>query len=327
MALFRRAHTPRNAGAVRWFFATDVHGSERCFRKFLAAGRTYQASTLILGGDVAGKAIVPLTRQDDGRYLFRRHGRDEFVTATHLDATLEQLKDSGLYPVIMSGDEVARLGSDHTYRTRLFERLITEQVENWCGLAATRLEDNIRCIITPGNDDLWCLDEVLRKAERVECPERECISVGRLVLASLGNANRTPWDTEREFDEEELEAQIDQMLAHLDNTARLVVNFHVPPYASGLDTAAAIDDQFNVVIKNGRPVESPVGSTAVRAAIARYRPVVGLHGHIHEAPGVWKNGRTVCLNPGSDYASGVLKGALVQFDADGRYLSHLLTTG
>ena len=59
-----------------------------------------------------------------------------------------------------------------------------------------------------------------------------------------------------------------------------------------------------------------VGSTAVRAAIERYQPMLGLHGHVHESPGTEKLGGTLCINPGSDYGDGVLRGAIVDLEAE-----------
>ena len=61
--LGRRKDASARRRALRIFFATDVHGSERCFRKFLAAATVYEAEVLLLGGDVAGKGLVP----DPGR--------------------------------------------------------------------------------------------------------------------------------------------------------------------------------------------------------------------------------------------------------------------
>ena len=54
-----------------------------------------------------------------------------------------------------------------------------------------------------------------------------------------------------------------------------------------------------------------VGSTAVRTAIETHQPPLALHGHIHESRGAVKIGRTLCLNPGSEYSDGVLRGAVV----------------
>jgi Icc-related predicted phosphoesterase len=60
----------------------------------------------------------------------------------------------------------------------------------------------------------------------------------------------------------------------------------------------------------------PVGSTAVRKAIEIYQPLLGLHGHVHEAKGSAEIGRTLCLNPGSNYTEGVLSGYVVLLDKD-----------
>ena len=40
---------------MRLFYATDVHGSERCFRKFLNAAEFYGADAVLLGGDITGQ--------------------------------------------------------------------------------------------------------------------------------------------------------------------------------------------------------------------------------------------------------------------------------
>jgi uncharacterized protein len=309
MALFKSFRRSSGAGTgFRCFFATDIHGSDRCFRKFLAAAKAYRADALILGGDIAGKAIVPVEKD-----------------AT--EESLQEIRDQGLYPRVCSPEERERLRDDEEFREELFAQIIVKQVNGWCELAAERLDPAVRLVITPGNDDPYEIDPVLERAERVECPERSLLELGPVTLASLGNTNHTPWHTPREFDEEELAAQIDEMLAGAPAEARLVFNFHCPPHGSGLDTVAKLDEDFRPVVSKGHRVEVPAGSTAVREAIERYRPVVGLHGHIHESAGHWRHGKTVCLNPGSDYGSGALKGALVQFDDQGNYLDHLLTTG
>ncbi|MDG6915853.1 MAG: metallophosphoesterase, partial [Nitrososphaerota archaeon] len=69
-----------------------------------------------------------------------------------------------------------------------------------------------------------------------------------------------------------------------------------------------------------------VGSTAVRAALERYHPLLALHGHIHESRGVAKLGRTLCANPGSEYAGGVLRGFLADLEGD-KVRSYILTSG
>jgi Icc-related predicted phosphoesterase len=323
--MLRRAR--KRKAAYRYFFATDVHGSDRCFRKFVAAASVYGAQALILGGDIAGKALVPLVREGGDRYRVTFLGGSELVTEDQLGDVIERIRFNGFYPYVCDPDEHQRLGSDPDYQADVFEQMIVAQVRAWKQLAGERLAGDVRCIITPGNDDPLAIDEVLEEPGRVECPERRLVQVGPVLLASLGNTNRTPWDTDREFDEPDLAAQIDELVDGRAAEAPLMFNFHCPPYDSNLDTVMKLDADLRPVVERGVPVQVPVGSTAVREAIERYAPVVGLHGHIHESHGVQRVGSTVCINPGSEYGSGYLKGAIVDVDDDGQYVSHLLTSG
>ncbi len=321
-----RRQRGKKARALRIFFATDVHGSEVCFRKFLAAAKVYQADLLILGGDFAGKALVPVLTQD-GELHARVGGERVSVPAAEWDRLAADVSRAGFYPVRMEAEELTALENDPEALDRLFRGEIAAQMRRWCELAAERLDPGVRCIITPGNDDPVEADEVLAASERVECPELELCDLGPVTMASLGAVPYTPWDTERECSEEELGKQISQMLDQLPEGRNCVLNIHCPPYASGLDEAPELDATLKPVIRGGRPSIVPVGSHAVREAITRYQPVVGLHGHIHESRGAQKIGRTLCVNPGSDYSSGVLRGAVVDIAEDGTCLDFLLTTG
>ena len=226
--------------------------------------------------------------------------------------------------------DASRLEQDPAELDRLFREEIVAQVQRWCDLADERLDPSVRCIITPGNDDPLDIDAVLRAADRlVECPERELCEVGPVVLASLGDVTPTPWNTEREFSEEQLAERIAAMMDAVPPGQPLtwIVNFHCPPFGSGLDVAPELDATLKPVIRGGRPSFVPVGSRAVREAIKRYRPVVGLHGHIHESRAVQKIGPTLCINPGSDYTADLLRGVVVDIAGDGSYLDFLLTAG
>ncbi|HEV2934742.1 MAG TPA: hypothetical protein VGY96_16540 [Streptosporangiaceae bacterium] len=312
--------------ALRIYFATDIHGSEVCFRKFLAAAKVYEADVIILGGDFAGKAIVPVLTED-GMLRAKAGGEDVTLPESQWDRLAADLGKAGLYPVRMDDGELTRLAQDEAAVDRLFRTEITAQMQRWCDLAAERLDPSVRCIITPGNDDPVDADPVLAAHPRVECPELELCDLGPVTMASLGVVPTTPWNTERECSEDELAKQIDEMLDRLPEGRPFILNLHCPPYASGLDDAPELDDTLKPVIRGGRPSIIPVGSHAVREAIRRYQPVVGLHGHIHESRGAQKIGRTLCVNPGSDYSSGVLRGAVVDIAQDGSCLDFLLTTG
>jgi Icc-related predicted phosphoesterase len=320
----RRA--PNQQRALRIFFATDVHGSDRCFRKFLAAAKVYEADVLLLGGDVAGKGLVPI-QAANGTLHAEVRGEAVSVPADEEQRLRAEINRLGFYGVRMSDSEVERLREDKDHVDKLFRREIAAQVEQWCGLADERLEPSVRCIITPGNDDPFEVDTVLEAAARIECPERELCDLGPVLLASLGDVTPTPWDTEREYSEDELERRICKMLDAVPDDRRVVVNFHCPPYGSGLDVAPELDETLKPVLRGGRPSFIPVGSKAVRETIKRYQPVVGLHGHIHESRAAQKIGATMCLNPGSEYTADLLRGAVVDIAQDGSYLDFLFTGG
>ena len=312
--------------ALRIYFATDIHGSDRCFRKFLAAAKTYEADALILGGDIAGKGLVPV-RARNGTLTAKVRGETVSVSKDEEARLRAEINQLGFYSVIGDEAEVDRLESDPKEVDRLFRHEIVAQIKAWCQLAGERLDPSVRCIITPGNDDPLEIDPVLKSAPRIECPEGELCDLGPVLLASCGDVTPTPWNTEREYSEEELGRRLAKMMDAVPYGRKVVANFHNPPYSSGLDFAAELDDTLMPVLRGGRPSIIPVGSKAVREAIKRYQPAVGLHGHIHESKGAQKIGATVCLNPGSDYSADVLRGAIVDFAEDGSYIDFLFTSG
>ncbi len=321
-----RRQRGKKSRALRLYFATDIHGSDVCFRKFLAAAKVYQVDAVILGGDFAGKALVPVLARG-GDLTARIEGQSVTVPAAEWDQLAADVNRAGFYPVRMEADELAALEADPAALDRLFRSEIAAQLQRWCDLAAERLDPAVRCIITPGNDDPVEADAVLAAHPRVECPEAELCDLGPVAMASLGVVPYTPWNTERETSEEDLGKQISAMLDQVPAGQESILNIHCPPYASGLDDAPELDETLKPVIRGGRPSIVPVGSQAVREAIQRYQPSVGLHGHIHESRAAQKIGKTLCVNPGSDYGSGVLRGAVVDIAGDGTCLDFLLTTG
>jgi Icc-related predicted phosphoesterase len=293
----------------------------------VAAVAAYQADALILGGDIAGKAVVPIVKNGRDVYRYEFQGAQAEVPVDGAEEVAEAIAFNGLYPYKCEQDEYERLRDDADFQAAKFEEVIITQIRGWRELLDERLPADVQCVITPGNDDPLGIDPVLEEGPPIACPERKMLKVGPVWLASLGNTNRTPWDTDREFDEPDLRRQIDEMVNPYRENGPMMFNFHCPPYASGLDTVVKLDADLRPIVEQGVPVEVPVGSTAVREAIEEYEPVVGLHGHIHESAGTCRIGNTICINPGSDYGSGWLKGAIVDFDEEGSYVGHLLTSG
>jgi Icc-related predicted phosphoesterase len=280
----------------------------------------------VLGGDIAGKGLVPI-RSDNGSLSAKVRGEMVTVPRAEEDRLRAEINRLGFYSVITDPPEVERMENEAAYLVGAFERAIIEQIEGWCKLADERLPARVRCIITPGNDDPKAIDPVLKSAPRIESPEAELVELGPMLMASCGDVTPTPWNTEREYPEEELGRRLEAILDPAPPGSKVVVNFHCPPYGTGLDFAAELDSELRPVIRGGRPSIIPVGSKAVRDMIKKYQPVVGLHGHIHESKAAQKIGATMCLNPGSDYSADVLRGAIVDFAQDGSYIDFLFTTG
>ena len=65
----RRAKPPPGP-ATELYYASDIHGSDLLWRKFLGAARFYEADALVMGGDLVGKAVVPVERVN-GHYRVR----------------------------------------------------------------------------------------------------------------------------------------------------------------------------------------------------------------------------------------------------------------
>jgi Icc-related predicted phosphoesterase len=313
---------------TRLFYAGDIHGSRVCWKKFINAAAHYPADALVMGGDLTGKALVPIVREGDGSYSARVIGERRVArTAAELDEMQRAISTNGMYPLIVDGDEARRLADDAARREEAFERAMLEELRLWIRFADERLAGtDARAYVIPGNDDPWSVDEVLASGEQVVACDERVELVGPHEMVSLGYSNRTPWDTPRELDEEEIYSRLKRLSDQLEDPGSSIFNVHVPPYESSLDTAFEVDEDLRYVTKGGRPHEVATGSRAVRQIIEETQPLLSLHGHIHESKGVTTLGRTVAINPGSDYGSGHLDGCLVHLGRD-RVINHYLVSG
>jgi len=311
------------------FFATDVHGSERAFLKFLGAAKFYDVKTLILAGDITGKMIVPIVTRKDGTHRCTFLGSDVVVKSDQELADLEKnIRHNGLYPFRTNEDEVKALTEDPVKVDQLFSQLMVESVRRWMKLAQERLKPiGIRCYISPGNDDRFAIDAALGSSDFVLNPEEKIVELDGYEMVTLGYSNITPFDSPRELDEDKLYDKIEKLVSRVGNISNSIFNLHCPPFDTKIDKAPQLD-------KDLRPIVSPVGgfemvsvgSVAVRKVIETHQPLLGLHGHVHESSGVERIGRTLCVNPGSQYTDGILRGALVTLK-DGKVENYLLTRG
>ena len=307
------------------FFATDLHGSEMCWRKFLNAGKFYDADILICGGDMTGKAIVPIV-SENGHYTVTLGGESQTVPAEQVVEVENNIRRRGYYPLQMSVERVHELDTDPAKRAACFQEVMLDGVDRWMKMAADKLRGTgVRIFVSPGNDDEMEVDDVIRRAEVVELGEGRVMEFDGFIMISTGWSNPTPWKTHREESEEQLAGRIDAMASQVPDTSRAIFNLHCPPFKSGLDEAPAIDADLRL-LHGGRALR-PVGSTAVREVIEKRQPLLSLHGHIHESKGAVKIGKTLSINPGSAYEEGMLMGAIIQLDPKKGIKSYQLVNG
>ena len=312
---------------MRVFFATDIHGSEVCWRKFLNAAAFYKADLVVLGGDVTGKVMVPVVAHNGYWQATVRGETFRMETQAELDEVQKKIRNAGHYPALVSPDELQALSDEEGAVDRRFSAEMTQSLDRWLDMADGKLGGgDIPCILNGGNDDIWEIDDIIEASPSVTFGEAKSLDLDGFHLVSMGWTNPTPWNTFREAPEEQLKEKIDAVVSQIPDMERAIFNFHAPPYGTGLDEAPALDETLRPT--HGGAVMKPVGSTAVRDAINHYQPMLSVHGHIHESRGIKRMGRTLAINPGSVYGDGVLQGAVLELNAKkGKVTKYLLVNG
>jgi len=306
--------------ALELYYASDIHGSDLLWRKFLGAAKFYEADGLVMGGDLCGKAVVPVHKLDGGRYRAKVIGEERTATGDdELAEIVDAIRFNGFYPWVATPEEIANADGG------LFDRLVKEDIARWIGIAEKRSSGG-DVFVMAGNDDPFYVDELLAASDGLTFCDERVVRVGDHEMISLSWANRTPWDSPRELDEDDLYARIKALADALEAPETAIFNLHVPPYDSGLDRAPELDATLTPKMRGGQTAYVPVGSTAVRQAIEDYQPLLALHGHIHESRGEARIGRTLAINSGSEYNTGRLHGVVVRLAAD-RVISHQFVVG
>lgn len=302
---------------------TDLHGSELCFRKFISAISIYNADVAIALGDLAGKMVVPVNDNGNGSYDCNFLGQDIHMNNKgELDLQLTKINNIGFYSYMTNKDEVEQLRANQDDVMKIFHRLINERVQHWVDLANEKLKDSKSLIfMAPGNDDPLEMDEILDKSVVMKpCSMRNVDVLGHEMI-TIAHTSPTPWDTPREWNEEEMAKNIEKLAGTIKNMETAIFNFHDPPYGTPLDYAPKLRD-----MRQSAGETEHVGSKAVYESIKKYQPFMGLHGHIHESRAAHKIGRTFVVNPGSEYGEGVLRGVLLTI-ADTKVKSYVFTSG
>ena len=332
MGLFKK----KDGGAkrVRLFYATDVHGSERTYRKFINGAKFYKVDHLVMGGDIMGKFLVPIVDEGSGHHRVTLQGEHfALTTDTELREMKERIETLGFYYVIVGEDELRAMQDDQSRVDEAFRNEAHARLRRWVALADERLDGSeVKCYVTGGNDDPQGLLDVLEATPSehvVNCEEKVILLDEQYPMANCGYSNPTPWKTPRETDEGTLEGLLEKSVEGIDDFTSAIFNMHVPPYDCTLDDCPKLDwttDPPSPIVVAGVPQSAPAGSTAVRKVVEKYQPLMLLTGHIHESRGLVKVGRTTVINPGSEYGEGILRGCIITLEP-GKVVGYQMTSG
>ncbi len=327
--MFWRKKDKGGDGEVKIFFASDLHGSNVCFKKFVNGAQFYGADVLVLGGDLTGKAVIPIAEQEDGTFLAFQHGEQvQLNDKSELDDFVKRQGNIGFYPAVMSEAEYQSLRDEPEAQAVLFKRLVLERVREWAEFATNKLKGTeIPLVAIPGNDDFHEIDEILTQAPHFDFHEMQvCEFKGGYQMLFCGGSTPTPWDTEREYTEQQFVSRFAELLPQVTNMSRCIFNVHVPPMGTALDACPKLDKNLQVVYEMGLPAQIHAGCQTLIDIIKEHQPLLGLHGHIHEGRAKINIGKTICINPGSVYPEGILQGAMITL-RDGQVAQTNLTQG
>jgi Icc-related predicted phosphoesterase len=314
-----------------WFF-TDIHGSTRCFRKFLNTPKNKnKPNVIVIGGDLTGKRVIPVVRRSDGTFRTVIKGTQYEFASNDLAGVVRHLTDCGDYPFECDLWSYKQFLFDEAYRAETTARLRRERLQEWVSLADAALPSPESClaVVNLGNDDPFELDAVLDRSARMVRPEGKVVKLpAGFSLISTGYSNLTPWLCPRDESEKDLQQRIAKITGLLSalSLGKLVFNFHCPPFKTALDLAVKINPRTLQPYAGFKGTQREhVGSKAVREAIELWEPIASLHGHIHESTGKESIRNTVCFNPGTDYQVGVLRGVYLQINEAGHVEADVFT--
>ena len=327
--MFWRKKSKNGSEEVKMFFASDLHGSNVCFKKFVNSAQFYGADVLVLGGDLTGKAVIPIAEQADGTFLTFMHGEAvKLHGKAELDDFIKKNGNMGFYPAVMPEAEYQRLKAYPEAQAELFKKLVLDRVTEWATFAAEKLKGtDIPLVAIPGNDDFHEIDEILTRAPHFDFHEMQvCQFKGGYQMLYCGGSTPTPWNTEREYSEKQYVARFAELIPQVTDMSKCIFNVHVPPFGTTLDACPKLDENLQVVYEMGMPVQMHAGSETLVNVIKQCQPLLGLHGHIHEGRAKIKIGKTICINPGSVYPEGILQGAMITL-CGGKVVTASLTQG
>ncbi|WP_243674630.1 metallophosphoesterase [Vulcanisaeta distributa] len=286
-------------GRLRILLVSDLHGSSVAYGKLSNAIKFYKADVVVFAGDLTGKALVPIIRDDGSfslgsgvsKYLVNVFGDVKAVGDKDLDKVVKDLRGGrgGYYPLVTDKAGYEELASNRDRVRETFIKLMINALEEDLGKVVTRYrEAGVKLLMIPGNDDYPEIADYVRKqASDILIPiDEDVVELNGYYFLGFGYSTPTPWNTPREVSEEELRARVERLIGNVDQSrlSRLIMVIHDPPYNTLIDQAYQLSKDFKPMIRGGEVLRTHVGSKSVRALIEEYSPLMGMHGTYMRRP-------------------------------------------
>jgi uncharacterized protein len=301
---------------MRIFYSVDVHGADTVWRKWISAISMYECDCLMLCGDLAGKALVPLIDFGKGYYKSGYYGREvKLKTEEEMLDWEQKLANGGIYSCRINKKELDDLQKHPEKVDEIMKREVVKRMNSWLDLLCEKIDTSkVLSIVMPGNDDPIELDEAIKgHADRnIIYPTDKVVDLGGHELISLEYVTPTPWDTPRETSEDGIREMLETKVSWIKDVPNSIWNIHCPPKDTDIDLAPQLSKELKVQSGAEGVKMIHVGSQGVRDVIEKYQPLMGLHGHIHESSGFTFINKTLCVNPGSEYGEGLLRGFIIE---------------
>lgn len=320
--------------AIKFLLVADLHGSEVVMNKAVNSAKFYGVRDLVVAGDITGKVLVPILERPDGSLACELFGVNREFSRAELPEVQKQIRNAGFYFTVVSPAEYAELAADKLRQRAVFLREMLADLRRFYAKAEEKLRPlGTRIYLLAGNDDYPEVAEFIRTTPSdviVAYDEQVVEFRDGYQIAGYGYSNPTPWNTPREIPDAQLLEGLRRVVRTADPDRTLLVA-HAPPRDTVIDKAPQLTPDLRPVMQAGQLVMASVGSPAVRTVLEEFRPIAGLHGHIHESAGrdvvAATGGRPVpVFNPGSEYNAGVLRGALLTLEK-GSIRDYLFTKG
>ena len=302
-------HVTETANELEIVFATDFHGSTEMWSKFATLVAEVRPDLAIAGGDFKGKALAVAEgiRPDAWQV---KYPSSRVLDAGEVLTWTEDIARQGIYAARVSQRQSQQLAVDEDYAEGFLMEAARLRLRTWAQEARTLKQYCGRLMLVPGNDDGPEMTGAIREIDPSLSDEH--VRIGEWDVISVGTTPPTPWKTPGEAEESEILAEVSALLDQTRRCDSTVLVAHSPPYNTLLDIGPDLDEEMRVRTAGGRQRTKHIGSRAIREILITRGPLISLHGHVHESRGIQYLGRTLALNPGSEYSGGTLTAAHIR---------------